>query len=141
LRLRVKDLDFGYQQIVVRDGKGNNDRVTMLPSTVAESLKSHLASVKSLHIRDLQKGFGKIYLPFALMRKYPNGSGMGWQYLFPAATLRRDRMSNAILPTSRRRVVLQKAVKDAVRASGINKPASCNPLRHSFATHLLEGWL
>ncbi len=139
LRLRVKDLDFGYKQIVVRDGKGNKDRVTMLPAVVAEPLKAHLAFVKGLHMRDLKEGFGRVYLPFALARKYPNADcEWGWQYVFPAATRSLDPVSRLVHRHHLGEWVLQKAVKDAVRAAGIIKPASCHTLRHSFATHLLE---
>ncbi|MCP5133688.1 MAG: integron integrase [Gammaproteobacteria bacterium] len=138
VRLRVKDLDFEYRQITVRDGKGQNDRLTMFPESVIEPLKTHLADVKIIHDQDLRDGFGDVYLPFALARKYSNaGREWGWQYVFPAS-------KRSIAPRSgieRRHHIqeqtLQRAVKEAVRASGIAKPASCHSLRHSFATHLL----
>ncbi|MCA1607120.1 MAG: integron integrase [Acidobacteria bacterium] len=139
LRLRVKDLDFGCNQIVVREAKGNKDRMTMLPATLTEPLKLHLASVKGFHLRDLSEGFGQVKLPFALDRKYSGADReWGWQYVFPAARRSQEPISKTIRRHHAGDWVLQKAVKDGVRAAGINKPASCHTLRHSFATHLLE---
>ena len=138
VRLRVKDLDFEYRQITVRDGKGQKDRLTMLPDALAGPLQTHLADVKILHEQDLQEGFGNVYLPFALERKYPNaGREWGWQYVFPASQRSIDPRSNIERRHHLDEQTLQRAFKSAVRASGITKPASCHSLRHSFATHLL----
>jgi integron integrase len=138
-RLRVKDIDFDRSEITVRSGKGNKDRVTMLPARVADRLRSHLAKVRRVHDADLADGAGSVLMPEALARKFPNASReWAWQWVFPAARLYTD------LDTGERRrhhvheTVLQRAFKEAVRASGITKPASCHTLRHSFATHLLE---
>ncbi|MFZ5863106.1 MAG: integron integrase [Nitrospirota bacterium] len=137
-QLRVKDLDFDYRQITVRDGKGAKDRVTMLPASLVEPIKGHLPSVKALHERDLAEGFGAVYLPNALERKYPNANReWGWQYVFPASHRSVDPRSGV---TRRHHVdpsVAQRAVRRAVRLAGLTKPATCHTFRHSFATHLL----
>jgi len=138
VRLRVKDLDFEYRQLTVRDGKGQNDRLTMLPVSVIESLKTHLADVKIVHDQDLREGFGDVYLPFALARKYPNaGREWGWQYVFPASKRSIDPRSDVERRHHLDEQTLQRAVKEAVRRANIAKPASCHTFRHSFATHLL----
>ena len=139
VRLRVKDLDFSLRQITVRDGKGMRDRVTMLPDSMVAPLRDQLVGVRRLHADDLRQGYGLVYLPFALERKYPNADReFGWQYVFPSDRLSLDPRSNVMRRHHRDERGLQSAVKEAVRAAGISKPASCHTFRHSFATHLLE---
>lgn len=139
LQLRVKDVDFAYRQILVRDSKGAKDRVTMLPEPVVQPLQAHLGRVHALHRRDLGAGHGEVSLPFALARKYPRAAReWGWQFVFPSGVLSRDPADG----TLRRHHVfpdtLARAVKSAVRMAGLVKHVSCHTLRHSFATHLLE---
>jgi integron integrase len=138
LRLRVKDVDFFYNQIVVRDGKGRRDRVTMLPQNIKMPLQRHLQDVHQLHAQDLQAGAGHVYLPYALERKYPHASHEWvWQYVFPAAQPSRDPRTGIVRRHHVHKLVLQRAVQAAVRRASLSKAASCHTLRHSFATHLL----
>jgi len=139
LRLRVKDVDFAQHQIIVRDGKGMKDRVTMLPDTIAPLLQEHLQRVKRLHVEDLAKGYGSVYLPFALERKYPNANRQWiWQYVFPSSRLSKDPRTGIVRRHHISESSVQKAVNKAARLAGINKHVSCHTFRHSFATHLLE---
>jgi integron integrase len=138
-RLRVKDIDFDYLQITVRDGKGGKDRVTVLPSSLIEPLRDQLTRVKALHSHDLARGKGCASLPDALERKYLHATKeWRWQFVFPLAVLSPDRRTGEVCRFHCAGSSLQKAVKRAVEAAGIDKRASCHTLRHSFATHLLE---
>ena len=138
-RLRVKDVDFATNQIIVRAGKGDRDRVTMLPAVVRTDLVRHVEMVRRQHEADLRHGAGWVELPWALARKYPNaGREWAWQWVFPATRIYVDRETGQRRRHHLHESVLQRAVKEAVRRAGIAKRATCHTFRHSFATHLLE---
>ncbi|MFH1969452.1 MAG: integron integrase [Verrucomicrobiota bacterium] len=139
VRLRVKDVDFAQRQIMVRDGKGQKDRVTMLAERYLQPLQDHLAQVKVLHEQDLALEHGAVYLWPGLERKYPNASReWRWQYVFPAKSLSVDPRSGKVRRHHINENLLHRAVKQAVEQAGITKTVSCHTFRHSFATHLLQ---
>ena len=139
LRLRVQDVDFSANQITVRDGKGFKDRVTMLPAVVKEPLREHLKRVREIHQRDLAEGYGRVFMPYALDRKYPNASAeWGWQWVFPQERRWKNRKTGEQGRHHMHESIVQRVIKEAVIRTGLTKRASCHTFRHSFATHLLE---
>ena len=139
VRLRVQDIDFGFKQVTVRDGKGMKDRVTPFPGNLESLLRNHLERVKMIHEKDLAQGFGCVYLPYALSHKYPNAEReWNWQYVFPGRGLSKDPRSEIIRRHHVDQSVINKAIKKAVRKLGIYKKVSAHTFQHSFATHLLQ---
>jgi integron integrase len=140
LRLRVQDVDFKRSEILIRNGKGSKDRVTMLPLSLVAPLQAHLLKVRELHENDLAQGFGAVFMPFALERKYPAAAKEWiWQYVFPTTKLSTDPRTKKVRRHHVLEQSIQRAVKQAVRDAGLTKAATPHTFRHSFATHLLEG--
>ena len=139
LRLRIKDVDIHQHAIIVRAGKGDKDRITVLPDSLSSYIKNQTDRVRLLHQSDLDSGYGEVSLPYALARKYPSASYQaGWQYVFPSDNRSRDPLSGRVKRHHLHRSSVQNAIKNAVRAAAIEKPVSSHTLRHCFATHLLE---
>jgi integron integrase len=139
LRLRIQDVDFARNEVTVRDGKGAKDRVTMLPASVKMPLQRHLQAAKQIHEKDLTDGWGRVQMPYALDRKYPNASAdWRWQWVFPQESRWRNRETGEQGRHHVHESIVQKAVKEAVAKAGLVKHVSCHTFRHSFATHLLQ---
>jgi integron integrase len=140
LRLRVQDIDFTLKEILVRDGKGAKDRVTMLPKSLKKPLGKHLKVVKAIHDKDLREYWGRVQMPDALDRKYPNASAeWRWQWVFPQERRWRNPKTSKQGRHHVDESIIQRVMKEAVTRAGLTKRASCHTFRHSFATHLLEG--
>lgn len=139
MRLRVQDIDFELNQIIIRNGKGSKDRITLLPNRLIEGLQQQVKHVKNTHAKDVAHGYGEVYLPNALAKKYPNAAkNLAWQYLFPADSLSIDPRSGNKRRHHLDEQLVQRYVKRAAQQANINKPVSPHTLRHSFATHLLQ---
>ena len=139
LRLRVKDVDFARNEILIRDGKGSKDRRTVLPVSLAEALQRQIAFARTVHDKDIQDGHGEVWLPYALERKYKNAAReFAWQYVFPSSNLCQNPFDSGFRRHHLDEKVLQRAVRKSAQLANINKPASCHTFRHSFATHLIE---
>ncbi|GAB5415595.1 MAG: integron integrase [Congregibacter sp.] len=139
LSLRVKDIDFAFQTVTVRSGKGGKDRVTLLPTSLADRLHDQIAFVSRLHKRDIEDGYGEVYMPYALARKYPNGArDLGWQYLFPSTKIGADPRTGVLRRHHLHETALRKAIRKARIDAGVCKPVKCHTFRHSFATRLLQ---
>jgi integron integrase len=139
VKLRIQDIDFGFKQVTVRDGKGMKDRVTPFPVNLEFALSNHLERVKLIHKKDLAQGLGNVYLPYALDRKYPNAEReWNWQYVFPGRSLSKDPRSGIIRRHHLDQSAINRAIKQAVRKTEITKNVSAHTFRHSFATHLLQ---
>jgi len=139
VKLRIQDIDFGFKQVTVRDGKGMKDRVTPFPVNLEFALSNHLERVKLIHKKDLAQGLGNVYLPYALDRKYPNAEReWNWQYVFPGRSLSKDPRSGIIRRHHLDQSAINRSIKQAVRKTEITKNVSAHTFRHSFATHLLQ---
>jgi integron integrase len=139
LRLRIQDVDFARNEITIREGKGAKDRITMLPQSIEAPLREHLQKVKTVHERDLSEGWGRVEMPYALDRKYPDAAAdWRWQWVFPQENRWKNTKTGLEGRHHVHETILQRAVKEAVRKAGIVKHVGCHTFRHSFATHLLE---